>query len=250
MLLKCRKCRQRDVEFDGVRGLCPTCQLATRTQRRGLSDKVALLIQSKVSPGRVPLPAYLALFVVAAVAATVVEVVRFFAEQTRAHQWAAYLAQGDDYDREALRSAISTVNTTSTLQVLTFLGVLFAYQRWCRAGHANAMTRPDIGLGWIRALPGGTGTVWTFRVWIVSAFAMILLRTASGANRPTNPSSSETAANLDAGYSLFVIANALLLCVFVVQLTSGLIKLLATPAPAPAAIPAQGEQRAAEPTQS
>ena len=67
-------------------------------------------------------------------------------------------------------------------------------------------------------------------------------------SRPTNPSSSETAANLDAGYSLFAIANALLLCVFVVQLTSGLIKLLATPAPA--AIPAQGGERAAEPAQS
>ncbi|MEV8562236.1 hypothetical protein AB0478_38525 [Streptomyces sp. NPDC051917] len=196
-------------------------------QRRGRNDKAALLVQSKVSPGRVSLSGPLLTVLAAAAAAIVNEAVRFSAERTRAHQWA--LAAADNgYDRQALHSALQTINTTGMLRFVAFMAVLYAYQRWARAGHANAMSRTDIGLGWIRALPGGSGVVWTYGAWFLSVFAALYVSFVTNSNLQT-PDDYETAANVDAGYSLVRIALAVLLSVFAVQLTLGLNKLLATP---------------------
>ncbi|MFI6356904.1 hypothetical protein ACIBJF_30555 [Streptomyces sp. NPDC050743] len=196
-------------------------------QRRGRNDKAALLVQSKVSPGRVSLSGPLLMVLAAAAVSIVTEAVRFYAERTRAHQWA--LAAADNgYDRQALHSALQTINTTSMLRFVVFMAVLYAYQRWARAGHANAMSRADIGLGWIRALPGGRGVVWTYGAWFLSVFAAVYVSFVTNSNLQT-PGDYETAANVDAGYSLVRIALAVLLSVFVVQLTLGLNKLLATP---------------------
>lgn len=231
MLLTCRKCRQREVAFDGIKGLCPACQeesdLSKPPQRRGRNDKAALLVQSKVSPGRVSLSGSLLMVLAAAAVAIVSEAVRFSAERTRAHQW-ALAAANKGYDRQALHSALQTINTTSMLRFVAIMAVLYAYQRWVRAGHANAMSRTDIGLGWIRALPGGRGVVWTYGAWFLSVFAALYVSFVTNSNLQT-PSDYETAANVDASYSLFRIALAVLLSVFVVQLTLGLNKLLATP---------------------
>ncbi|MGW2492691.1 hypothetical protein ACWCV9_36580 [Streptomyces sp. NPDC001606] len=196
-------------------------------ERRGRNDKAVLLVQSKVSPGRVSMTGPL-LTVLAAAAATVVsEAVRFSAERTRAHQW-ALAAANNGYDRQALHSALQTINTTSMLRFLVFMAVLYAYQRWARAGHANAMSRTDIGLGWSRALPGGRGAVWTYGAWFLSVFAAAYVSFVVNSNLQT-PSDYETAANVDAIYGLARISLAVLLSVFVVQLTLGLNKLLATP---------------------
>ncbi|MFF3915819.1 hypothetical protein ACFYZB_20425 [Streptomyces sp. NPDC001852] len=231
MLLTCRKCRQREVAFDGVKGLCPVCQQESDSskppQRRGRNDKAALLIQSKVSPGRVSMTGPLVTVLAAAAVAVVSEAVRFSAERTRAHQW-ALVAAGNGYDQQALHSALQTINTTSMLRFVVFVAVLYAYQRWVRAGHANAMSRTDIGLGWIRALPGGRGVVWTYGAWLLSVFAAFYVSFVTNSNLRT-PGHYETMANVDALYSLVRIALAVLLSVFVVQLTLGLNKLLATP---------------------
>ncbi|EST33774.1 hypothetical protein M878_12065 [Streptomyces roseochromogenus subsp. oscitans DS 12.976] len=231
MLLTCRKCRQREVAFDGIKGLCPVCQqesdLSKPPQRRGRNAKAALLIQSKVSPGRVSMTGPLLTVLAAAAVAIVSEVVRFSAERTRAHQW-ALAAANDGYDRQALHSALQTINTTNMLRFAAFMAVLYAYQRWARAGHANAMSRTDIGLGWTRALPGGRGVVWTYGAWLLSVFAALYLSFVTNSNLQT-PGDYETAANVDAIYSLVRIALAVLLSMFVVQLTLGLNKLLATP---------------------
>lgn len=231
MLLTCRKCRQREVAFDGIKGLCPVCQqksdLSKPPQRRGRNDKAALLVQSKVSPGRVSLSGPLLTVLAAAAVAIVNEAVRFSAERTRAHQWA--LAAADNgYDRQALHSALQTISTTGMLRFVAFMAVLYAYQRWARAGHANAMSRTDIGLGWIRALPGGNGVVWAYGAWFLSVFAALYVSFVTNSNLQT-PDDYETAANVDAGYSLVRIALAVVLSVFSVQLTLGLNKLLATP---------------------
>ncbi|MQY34741.1 hypothetical protein SRB17_27110 [Streptomyces sp. RB17] len=196
-------------------------------QRRGRNDKAALLVQSKVSPGRVSLSGPLILVLAAAAAAIVSEAVRFSAERTRAHQW-AMAATNNGYDRQALHSALQTINTTSMLRFVVFMAVLYAYQRWARAGHANAMSRTDIGLGWIRVLPGGRGVVWTYGAWVLSVFAAVYVSFVTNSSLQT-PGDYETAANVDAGYSLVRMALAVLLSVFVVQLTLGLNKLLATP---------------------
>ncbi|MFD5815178.1 hypothetical protein [Streptomyces sp. NPDC127038] len=185
-----------------------------------------MLVQSKVSPGRVPLSGPLLTVLGAAAVAIANEAVRFSAERTRAHQWA--LAAADDgYDRKALSSALQTISTTGVLRFVAVMAVLFAYQRWARAGHANAMTRTDIGLGWIRALPGGNGVVWAYGAWFLSVFAALLIPLVTGSNG--TPDDYETAANIDAGYSLLRMVLALLLSAFCVQLTLGLNKLLATP---------------------
>ncbi|MGW3174936.1 hypothetical protein [Streptomyces sp. NPDC001153] len=196
-------------------------------QRRGRNAKAALLIQSKVSPGRVSMTGPLLTVLAAAAVAIVSEVVRFSAERTRAHQW-ALAAANDGYDRQALHSALQTINTTNMLRFAAFMAVLYAYQRWARAGHANAMSRTDIGLGWTRALPGGRGVVWTYGAWLLSVFAALYLSFVTNSNLRT-PGDYETAANVDAIYSLVRIALAVLLSTFVVQLTLGLNKLLATP---------------------
>ncbi|MGW4517879.1 hypothetical protein ACWEO4_39375 [Streptomyces sp. NPDC004393] len=195
-------------------------------QRRGRNDKAALLVQSKVSPGRVSLSGPLLMVLAAAAAAILSEAVRFSAERTRAHQW-ALAAANNSYDRQALHSALQTINTTSMLRFVVFMAVLYAYQRWARAGHANAMSRTDIGLGWLRALPGGRGVVWTYGAWFLSVFAAVYFSFVTNSNLQT-PGDYETAANVDASYSLARIALAVLLSVFVVQLTLGLNKLLAT----------------------
>ncbi|WBO69765.1 hypothetical protein [Streptomyces camelliae] len=196
-------------------------------QRRGRNAKAALLIQSKVSPGRVSMTGPLLTVLAAAAVAIVSEVVRFSAERTRAHQW-ALAAANDGYDRQALHSALQTINTTNMLRFAAFMAVLYAYQRWARAGHANAMSRTDIGLGWARALPGGRGVVWTYGAWLLSVFAALYLSFVTNSNLQT-PGDYETAANVDAIYSLVRIVLAVLLSMFVVQLTLGLNKLLATP---------------------
>ncbi|MGW5249988.1 hypothetical protein ACWEQN_40675 [Streptomyces sp. NPDC004129] len=195
-------------------------------QRRGRNDKAALLVQSKVSPGRVSLSGPLLMVLAAAAAAILSEAVRFSAERTRAHQW-ALAAANNSYDRQALHSALQTINTTSMLRFVVFMAVLYAYQRWARAGHANAMSRTDMGLGWLRALPGGRGVVWTYGAWFLSVFAAVYFSFVTNSNLQT-PGDYETAANVDASYSLARIALAVLLSVFVVQLTLGLNKLLAT----------------------
>ncbi|MFF3518707.1 hypothetical protein [Streptomyces sp. NPDC002573] len=195
-------------------------------QRRGRNDKAALLVQSKVSPGRVSLSGPLLMVLAAAAAAILSEAVRFSAERTRAHQW-ALAAANNSYDRQALHSALQTISTTSMLRFVVFMAVLYAYQRWARAGHANAMSRTDIGLGWLRALPGGRGVVWTYGAWFLSVFAAVYFSFVTNSNLQT-PGDYETAANVDASYSLARIALAVLLSVFVVQLTLGLNKLLAT----------------------
>jgi hypothetical protein len=233
MLLTCRKCRQREVAFDGIKGLCPVCQQESDSskppQRRGRNDKAALLVQSKVSPGRVSLSGPLLTVLAAAAVAIVNEAVRFSAERTRAHQWTLAAADnGYGYDRQALHSALQTINTTGMLRFVAFMAVLYAYQRWARVGHANAMSRTDIGLGWIRALPGGSGVVWAYGGWFLSVFAALYVSFVTNSNLQT-PDDYETAANVDAGYSLVRIALAVLLSVFTVQLTLGLNKLLATP---------------------
>ncbi|MEU9397017.1 hypothetical protein AB0D86_44380 [Streptomyces sp. NPDC048324] len=163
----------------------------------------------------------------AAVVAVVSETVRFFAERTRAHQWALAAAHRG-VDQQVLHNALQTINTTNMLRFVAFVAVLYAYQRWVRAGHANAMTRSDIGLGWLRALPGGRGVVWTYGAWFLSVFAALYVSFVVNSDLHT-PGDYETAADVDAGYSLVRIVLALLLSVFVVQLTLGLNKLLATP---------------------
>lgn len=227
----CRKCQEREVAFDGIKGLCPICQqesdLSKPPQRRGRNDKAALLVQSKVSPGRVSMTGPLLLILVAAMFAIVSEVVQFSAERTRAHQW-GLIAAGSDYDPQALHSALQTLNTTTMLRFVGFMAILLAYQRWVRAGHANGMSRSDIGLGWVRALPGGRGVVWTYGAWILSVFAAVFIAYVINSNTQT-PGDHATAANVDAGYSLVRIALTVLLTVFVVQLTLGLNKLLAMP---------------------
>ncbi|MDC2958132.1 hypothetical protein PO587_27160 [Streptomyces gilvifuscus] len=231
MLLTCRICRKHGVAFDGIKGLCPECQqrsdAAKPPQRRGRNDKAALLVQSKVSPGRVSLSGPLLVVLAAAAVAIVSETIRFFAERTRAHQWALAAAHRG-FDQQALHSALQTINTTNMLRFVAFMAVLYAYQRWVRAGHANAMTRSDIGLGWLRALPGGRGVVLTYGAWFLSVFAALYVSFVANSNLQT-PGDYETAADIDAGYSLVRIVLALLLSVFVVQLTLGLNKLLATP---------------------
>ncbi|WP_458246877.1 hypothetical protein [Streptomyces sp. MAI_2237] len=231
MLLTCRICRQQGVAFDGIKGLCPECQhrsdAAKPPQRRGRNDKAALLVQSKVSPGRVSLSGPLLVVLAAATVAIVSETVRFFAERTRAHQWALAAAHRS-FDQQALHSALQTINTTNMLRFVAFMAVLYAYQRWVRAGHANAMTRSDIGLGWLRALPGGRGVVWIYGAWFLSVFAALYVSFVVNSDLQT-PGDYETAADVDAGYSLVRIVLALLLSVFVVRLTLGLNKLLATP---------------------
>lgn len=231
MLLTCRVCRQRGVAFDGIKGLCPDCQqksdAAKPPQRRGRNDKAVLLVQSRVSPGRVSLSGPLCVVLGAAVVAVVSETVRFFAERTRAHQWALAAAHRG-VDQQVLHNALQTINTTNMLRFVAFVAVLYAYQRWVRAGHANAMTRSDIGLGWLRALPGGRGVVWTYGAWFLSVFAALYVSFVVNSDLHT-PGDYETAADVDAGYSLVRIVLALLLSVFVVQLTLGLNKLLATP---------------------
>ncbi|MFF9641459.1 hypothetical protein [Kitasatospora aureofaciens] len=196
-------------------------------QRRGRNDKAALLVQSKVSPGRVSMTGPLLTVLAAAAVAIVSEAVRFSAERTRAHQW-ALVAAGNGYDRQAWHSAVQTINTTGMLRFVVFTAVLYAYQRWTRTGHANAMSRTDIGLGWVRVLPGGRGVVWTYGAWFMSLFAALYVSFVTNSNLKT-PDDYETAANVDAVYSLVRIALAVLLSVFVVQLTLGLNKLLATP---------------------
>ncbi|MFJ9773994.1 hypothetical protein ACIRVF_22610 [Kitasatospora sp. NPDC101157] len=196
-------------------------------QRRGRNDKAALLIQSKVSPGRVSMTGPLLTVLVAAVVAIGSEAVRCSAERTRAHQW-ALAAAGDGYDRETWHSTVQTINTTGMLRFVGFMALLYAYQRWVRTGYANAMSRTDIGLGWARALPGGRGVVWTYGAWFMSLFAALFVSFVTNSNLRT-PGDYETAANVDAIYSLVRIALAVLLSVFVVQLTLGLNKLLATP---------------------
>ncbi|MFF4362119.1 hypothetical protein [Streptomyces sp. NPDC001604] len=89
------------------------------------------------------------------------------------------------------------------------------------------MTRSDIGLGWLRALPGGRGVVWTYGAWSLSVFAAFFVSFVVNSD-PQTPGDYETAADVEAGYSLVRIALAVLLSVFVVQLTLGLNKLLAT----------------------
>ncbi|MGW2721632.1 hypothetical protein [Streptomyces sp. NPDC001492] len=231
MLLTCRICRQRGVAFDGIKGMCPVCQqkndAAKPPQRRGRNDKAALLIQSKVSPGRVSLSGPLLVVLAAATVAIFTEMARFFAERTRAHQWALAAAHRG-FDRQAVHSALRTINTTDMLRFFAFMAVLYTYQRWVRAGHANAMTRSDIGLGWLRALPGGRGVVWTYGAWFLSVFAAFYVSFVVSSDLQT-PGDYETAADVDAGYSLVRIVLAVLLSVFVVQLTLGLNKLLATP---------------------
>ncbi|MFI7405462.1 hypothetical protein ACIBW9_34145 [Streptomyces sp. NPDC049541] len=231
MLLTCRICRQRGVAFDGIKGLCPVCQQksdeAKPPQRRGRNDKAALLVQSKVSPGRVSLSGPLLVVLAAAAVAILSEAVRFSAERTRAHEWALAAAHRE-YDQQAVHSALQTINTTNMLRFIAFMAVLYAYQRWVRAGHANAMSRTDIGLGWLRALPGGRGVVWTYGAWFLSVFAALYVSFVVNSDLRT-PGDYETAADVDAGYSLVRIALAVLLSVFVVQLTLGLNKLLATP---------------------
>ena len=244
MLLKCRKCRQRDLAFESVKGLCPECQhaadMAKPPHRRGRNDKAVLLIQSKVSPGRVPMTGYLILFLGVAAAAIGVELLRFFAELTRARQLGAAAAGSSDFDLGALHSADSTLNTTIVFRFIAFLAVMIAYQRWARVGHANAMTRPDIGLGWIRALPGGTGVVWTYMLWFMSVFAMLFFSLANGsADNVDSLSRYQSLAHVDAVYCVVRLVVAVLLCVFVVQLHIGLNKLLATPAPLAFSAPGQ-----------
>lgn len=231
MLLTCRKCRQREVAFDGIRGLCPVCQqesdASKPAQRRGRNDRVASQVRSKVSPGRVSLSGPLLVVLAAAAAAIVNEAVRFSAERTQAHQW-ALAAVGNAYDRQALHSALQTIDTTGMVRIVAFVAVLYTYRRWVRAGHANAMSRTDIGLGWLRALPGGNGAVWTYGAWLLSVLAALYISFVRNSDLQT-PDDYETAANIDAGYSLVRITLAVLLSVFTVQLTLGLNKLLATP---------------------
>jgi hypothetical protein len=180
--------------------------------------------------------------VLALAAVTVaVEALRFSAERTRADQW-ALIADGDPYDRDALHNAVQTLNTTGMLRFAAFMGVLFAYQWWARTGHANAMSRLDLGLGWLRALPGGRGITWTYSAWMLSLFAMVYISWVANSNLST-ASGYESAANIDAGYSLVRMALALFLSAFVVQLTLGLQKQLATPltpVAAPVRVEAQG----------
>ncbi|MER6072767.1 hypothetical protein ABT187_28770 [Streptomyces sp. NPDC001817] len=195
-------------------GLSAGERLVEAASASGRNDKAALLVQSKVSPGRVSLSGPLLMVLAAAVVSIVSEAVRFFAERTRAHQW-ALAAANNGYDRQALHSALQTINTTSMLCFVVFMAVLYTYQRWARAGHANAMSRADIGLGWIRALPGGRGVVWTYGAWFLSVFAAVYVSFVTNSNLQT-PGDYETAANVDAGYSLVRIALAVLLSVFVV----------------------------------
>ncbi|MDX3235707.1 hypothetical protein PV392_08405 [Streptomyces sp. ME03-5709C] len=183
-------------------------------------------MQSKVSPGRVSLSGPLLVVLAAAAAAIVNEAVRFSAERTQAHQW-ALAAAGDAFDRQALNSALQTIDTTGMVRVVTFVAVLYTYRRWVRAGHANAMSRSDIGLGWLRALPGGSGAVWTYGVWFLSVLAALSISFVNSDLQ--TPDDYESAANVDAGYSLVRITLAVLLSVFTVQLTLGLNKLLTTP---------------------
>ncbi|MET7289994.1 hypothetical protein [Streptomyces sp. NPDC005573] len=190
-----------------------------------------LLIQSKVSPGRVSMTGPLVTVLVAIAAAVAGEVVRFSADRARAHQW-VLIADGHGYDQHALHSADQATQVTSMLRFVLFLAVLFAYQRWVRVGHANAMARTDIGLGWLRALPGGSGVIKTYLLWILSVFASLLVTFVTSINLQT-PGDYETAANVDAGYSLVRMVLAVVLGVFVVRLTLGLNKLLATPQSAP-----------------
>ncbi|MCC9312416.1 hypothetical protein LN042_36105 [Kitasatospora sp. RB6PN24] len=196
-------------------------------QRRGRNDKAALLVQSRVSPGRVSMTGPLVTVLAAAAVAVGTEAVRFSAERTRAHQWALADA-GNGYDRQAFHSALQTINTTNLFRFVAFMAVMYAYQRWVRVGHANAMSRSDIGLGWIRALPGGRGVVWTYGAWFLSVFAAVYVSFVTNSNLQTY-GDYESAANVDAIYSLVRIALSVLLCAFVVQLTIGLNKLLATP---------------------
>ncbi|WP_431952416.1 hypothetical protein [Actinacidiphila sp. bgisy167] len=180
-----------------------------------------------MSPARVSLSGPLLVVLAAAAAAVVNEAVRFSAERTQAHQW-ALAAAGNGFDRQALHSALGTIDTTGIVRFVAFVAVLHTHRRWVRAGHANAMSRSDIGLGWLRALPGGRGAVGIYGVWLLSVVAALYISFVSDSN-PQTPDDYETAANIDAGFSLVRIILAVLLSAFTVQLTLGLNNLLATP---------------------
>lgn len=74
----------------------------------------------------------------------------------------------------------------SQLAVLVIIGALFlhnrAYSRWLHAGHANAMTRADIGLRWAHVVPGAAlYKVWR-RAWFVTVYGSLILAVVLRAN--------------------------------------------------------------------
>lgn len=232
MLLTCRKCKQREVAFDGVKGLCPVCQeesdAAKPPHRRGRNDKAVLLIQSKVTPARFPLDGSVFLVLSTAVLAVASEVWRFFAEQERAHQWAVFGT--DHYSLQSLQSAEAAIDATQLLRFALPLLIVLAFQRWVRIGHANAMTRADIGLGWLRSLPGGTAIVRIIPAWYVSYVAAVFATSLISRNM-SSAGTYRTTANIDAGFNVVFIALAVLLSVLVLAMTRSLNRLLETPGP-------------------
>ncbi|MEY9935279.1 hypothetical protein ABH926_009954 [Catenulispora sp. GP43] len=78
----------------------------------------------------------------------------------------SYFAIGDL--RNGDLTAIDTINTYRTWTQIDFWATIASavlltrlQRQWMDAGNANALTRPEIGLGWFRGMPSSK----TFQVW-------------------------------------------------------------------------------------
>jgi hypothetical protein len=152
---------------------CPKCETG-RLDPAG-NCKYCVSMQGKVHAGRTDMKAPLRRLLVV----------------TAGVMGAAYLVRGAVYlldynmltdlengDLSALDRYHTMTELTQTITLVIIGGYIFqnqVYQRWLVAANSNAMTREDVGLRWIRTVPGAT-EYWAWRrAWLASVWVMVIL---------------------------------------------------------------------------
>ena len=137
---------------------------------------VMAAIQSTVIPERKPMRPVLTVVLVLFGASVLIDLVRVYGYGKRYQALGNFVAgTGDFTDLDAIRSTDTLITATYTIRLFVIFGAIFAYSRWVRAGHANAMTHPGIGLGWLKTIRGGRLLGRFYVAYILSSLLLFVL---------------------------------------------------------------------------
>lgn len=139
---------------------CPECRIAP-LRAADRSCRYCDRAKARVTPGRAPMDVALKTFIAGTLVANAV----VFGARAVLYML-SYFAVGDLQNGDL--TAIDKINTYHSWMTIDFWATIASgvvltrlQRRWIDAGNANALTRPEIGLGWFRGMPSSK----TFQRW-------------------------------------------------------------------------------------